>query len=209
MHITIKKILVLFVTVALLAPLGDYGHVISETLVYDKFIGPYILKSPLWFMILVGSFAASLGVIARLVKKDKLLPPEKRHNIFAHMVTAMAACLLIYFASSVVPKEHIMLSSMLLISFALLIWGIVDGTSVSFFIGIFAALVGCSAEIILIKLGIYHYDSQISIMWGVPPWLASIFFLLGVSVVKIEEFLEEKFSTASQKTLVSIKKRLA
>ncbi len=183
--------MLLFLIVAVLAPFGDYWHV-ETVITHDIILTPNIANSPIWFICLVGIFGVSLGMLSECLRKVDLLPSEKS-NILRMAMISVFACLAVYFATSLVPKTNVMLSAMLLMSFALLIWAVVDAKPRSFFIGMLAAVVGMSTEIGLILLGIYHYDADISVIWCVPPWLAPIFFLLGVSVTKLEEFLDLKF----------------
>ena len=192
MVINSKKYILLFFIGAILAPIGDYGHVTSGTTEYFWAPGPMILKSPLWFVILVGCFTVSLGFLSSTLKKKINSDYSGKKADFRIMAASVAGTMLLYLTSSILPYRFPGIELLLMIIISIFIWNTTDGTLLSFCIGLTAALSGVLAEIILIYFGLYKYNSDYGTFFGVAPWLFAIFFSLGVSIVKIDEYYELK-----------------
>lgn len=199
MPIRFKKFISLFFITACIAPLGDYGHVSTQATSYDWNPAPHILLSPWWFPVLVGLFSGLLGELTQELKKHIQTPNIEISKLRA-MWIGLGGVLVVYTTTAILPKDHLGIETILMSSLAFLVWALADGTLIGFVIGLLTMLSGTGGEIILIKLGAYHYHDKINLLWGVAPWLPAIHFVFGVSIVKTENFLDQRLIRSLSKS---------
>ena len=186
------KITLIALIGALVAPLGDYGHVVSRATEYLWYPELRILKSPWWFVLLVGTFAGGLALVLDQVRRrfPAMIAPGCEENLFVKATGATGAVMFVYLVTALLPGRLLALEVICLAALSLFIWSILDGTLVGFMTGCAAAVIGVFSESLLVALGLYSYNAALGVFFGVAPWLFAIFFLFGVCIVRLEAWLE-------------------
>lgn len=163
---------------ATIAPVGDHFHVARGVTEYFTDFGPIWLgNSPLWFVLLVATFMASLAVF-----QGGLLPRRVARPGDAAVFLSPLLVLGLYLATSFYPwREGGSLEALVTIG-ALTMFMLYDRTIVGAVIGIAVAVGSTFAEWGLVQLGVFRYLPESDELWGVAPWLLPLYFAASVAV---------------------------
>ena len=194
MRIQFLRFTLLFLCTVIFAPLGDYGHVSSQTTTY-LWDGPLrVLLSPLWFLAAVGVFSIALGTCTDFLKKQFFHTTPKRQVGFNTVISGLTGMMTIYATTALLPREHLAITTICMVSAALFLWATVDGTSLGLCMALIGGILGVTSEIILVALGTFKYHDQINSFFGVAPWLFSIHFSFGLCVKLTQEWSSQFFA---------------
>ncbi|MCP5468073.1 MAG: hypothetical protein H7A32_02250 [Deltaproteobacteria bacterium] len=166
---------ILFLLGFLLAPIGDYYHVVSGTLAYPPNPFPIMfLKSPLWFPLLIG---LSMGVLACLYPiLDKSLRVQIRINKFPRALLGVSLAIALYIASSYLPWKNAGYNDFVLALSAIILWWVFDRSKTGLILGGLMAFLGTATEWILVKWSVFYYLPTADHLDGVASWLPWLYF---------------------------------
>jgi hypothetical protein len=167
----------IFLCGATIAPLGDHFHVARGVTEYFTAFGPiWFGESPLWFVLLVATFMASLGLLqGRVAANDG---PAASSLVFASPLGVMA----LYLTTSFYPWREGGSLEALVTVVAALSWVLLDRSGRGALIGIVVAVVATASEWGLVQLGVFRYLPESDELWGVAPWLLPLYFAASVAV---------------------------
>jgi hypothetical protein len=152
---------------------GDACHVASGTTRYLVPWMPHIWRSAFWFPFVVGAGILILALQGLVLG----LPYRTRTRVDA--VTAIAAVLGLYALTAAMRGQPIEVAVVLITASSIALWAWWDPSTGSLVSGLMAATVGPLVEIILAKLHVFAYADDVSQLWGVAPWLPSLYFAAG------------------------------
>jgi hypothetical protein len=179
------RVLVLFLAGAVVGPLGDFCHVLSDTDGYPVYswIVP-VLGLPLWVPPLFGLAAVGIGLSHPWA--DRFLGPKQPRpgltNTFL-ITSALIALLVVWAASGFLPLETGGAKDLFMIAAALGMWFAYDRTWQGALLGLLT--------------GVFYYRPQASNLWGVPSWLPVLYFCASIAVGNFGRFIAPAKAPAS------------
>ncbi len=162
---------------AIIAPSGDHHHVTRGVTEYLTTFGPVWLgRSPLWFMLLVAGFMATLAVLQGRASTR----PNRDRGDAAYLSPLFILGL--YLTTSVYPlREGGSLEALITVA-AVLLYLVFDRTKVGLLFGLAVAIGSTAAEWGLVQLGVFRYLPESDELFGVAPWLLPLYFAASVCV---------------------------
>ena len=164
---------------------GDACHVASGTTHYDVSGMPVIWRSALWFPVAVG-----LAVLGGAWLGARAAPPAVRRRTRLDVPAAAAAVLVLYALTAALRHQPMTVTVVLTGAIAVLIWAWWDPSAGALWFAVVAAVVGPVAEIGVSHAGWAHYAADADGLWGVAPWLPSIYFASGAYVCRLWSALQ-------------------
>lgn len=161
---------------AVLGPLGDFTHVLSNTLSYPPGYGYYWMGMPFWTPLLFGSATGLIGSV-HLVASARKDPPGS----LAHAIAALFGFLAVYGLSGFLPKET-WLTDLCLGTLALLYAQLIAPGWKNIRAGILIGLAGTCLEVALVQGGAFHYEPGNTALLGVPSWLPWLYFSASAAI---------------------------
>lgn len=172
----------LFLVGFVVAPIGDYFHLTTETTAYTYEFDWHIGLSPVWFPFVVG-----LGTI--LAGWFRLWLDRLRGGV--HATTAIASwplvglsilgTVLLHSGSGFLPWGHAGWNDLILACGAAGIWFVTDRSQNALIQAACFALLGTVGEIGSVEMGLHRYGAGADHLWGVATWLPSIYFAAAVA----------------------------
>jgi hypothetical protein len=179
-----RHVLIVVVLAVLLAPVGDWGHVVTGTTTYDWDPGPHLGRSSWWFLLAIA--AATAGACLVYDRLSRWLEgPTPRPAAPGSAVAAVGGTMAIYGASALLLDARLGVADVTLLAAAAVLWALADATRVGLLTGLYLGTVGTVGEIVIHALGAFHYAGHIDTLGGVPPWLPAIHFSFGVGVAAL------------------------
>lgn len=171
----------------LVAPLGDYFHVLSETIGYPA--ESYLLFSnnipPIWVPFLFGTAALlvvffHLNVYSRFrLIEEKLLDHIR---MGPHTVIGLAILLVSYCISGYMPWNGGG-NELILGMICFLTWYLFNRTFLGFVLGVITGVIGTIVEWSLMQADLfYYYERVVFNTHGFPYWLPCIYFLVSIAM---------------------------
>ncbi len=191
------SVLILFLIGAIMGPLGDWFHVISETTAYPPGVYAfYFGKQPYWVPLLFGTAAVAIGLSHPQMDRWLGAPTSRPGSRgIDGVILGIAAFLGIYAMSAFAPLETgSTLDSVLAVS-ALLLWWAADRTWQGLLLAVLTAAVGTAVEIYLVQQRAYVYLSPKDNFYGVGSWLPWLYVAASVAVGNLGRFLREPRET--------------
>ena len=168
-----------------IAPVGDHFHVARGVTEYFTGFGPIWLgNSPLWFVVLVATFMASLAVVQGLLRP----PPARRANASLVFVSPLVI-LGLYLTTSFYPAREGGSLEAVITAGALLTYLALDRTLAGLLIGSAVAVFATAFEAMLVHLGVFRYLPESDELFGVAPWLLPLYFAASVAVGAIGRWM--------------------
>ncbi|MCA9652949.1 MAG: hypothetical protein H6712_25430 [Myxococcales bacterium] len=163
---------------ATIAPVGDHFHVARGVTEYLTDFGPIWLgNSPLWFVLLVSTFMASLALF-----QGKLGARTATRASDALVLASPLLVLGLYLTTSFYPwREGGSLETLVSLG-ALLMFLVLDRSVIGLVIGIAVAVGATFSEWGLVQLGVFRYLPESDELWGVAPWLLPLYLAASVAV---------------------------
>lgn len=152
---------------------GDACHVSSGTTEYLWSGVPELWRSGVWFPFLVGT--AIVGAARSGVRAQLPACKRTRHDL----PLAVAAVLALYALTATLRGTPTTVAVTLCSAIAVVIWRWWDPSTGALAIAVGAAVVGPLAEIGIVAIGAARYASDSSSLFGVAPWLPSLYFAAG------------------------------
>ncbi len=176
---------VLFLIGALVVPVGDVVHVLTQTTSYppEQMVYSIFGVIPWWVPLLFGSAGVLSGLHTELVRKKF---PRNRDAKPLEFIAATVAFLGMYFLSGLLPKTFIT-DGVLLFCGSLLFLFSGDRTLGGVFQAFGIVLGGTGFEIFLVQNHVFSYAPPHNELWGVAPWLPWLY--VGVAVA-VDTFLK-------------------
>ena len=185
---TWRKLAFLFLIGAPLASVGDVFHVRTQTTFYPpEGPVPFIQGMPFWIPFVFGVAAAGFGIIYQLAKRLLGAGHFKQGATVAELIVAGIVYPLLHIGSGYVCHWGFPLADMPLASLAILTWYLLDRSFGGFLVCLFVALIGVSAEISLVHLGIFMFLDRADQVFGVATWLGWIYMAGGLAVGRFVE----------------------
>ena len=186
MKLRIPQVLFLFLVGGAASLVGDHGHVATGTTRYYESVltsgVPFMWSSPIWFPVLVGAATVSLAEL-------RLHLPNPRTNVTARQgLIGVAAVIGMYVTTALVHEAPPVPGTALIVAMAVITWGTL-GDKQSIVCGVLAAVVGPVVEIVLVKVGVFAYESGSDGLLGVGPFLPPLYFAFGVVVALLGELV--------------------
>jgi hypothetical protein len=165
----------LFLLGACAGLLGDHFHVASATTEYldNAHDLPFIWDSPFYFPLVVGGATAGLADLRARAGAPR---PNIDHR---YAIGGIAAVLGTYAFTTFMPGTPDAVSTSLITALAVLTWCFI-GDRFSIACGVIAAVVGPLIEITLAGIDQFQYSDGADSLFGVAPWLPSLYFAFGV-----------------------------
>ncbi|MCA9712468.1 MAG: hypothetical protein KDK70_41955 [Myxococcales bacterium] len=163
---------------ATVGPIGDHYHVVRGVTEYLTDFGPVWLgRSPLWFLLLVSSFMATIALLhGRLARADA--PRAPAALVFASPLLVLA----LYLTTSFYPLREGGSLEALITGAALVMYLGLDRTRVGLGLGLLVAVGATAFEWALVQAGVFRYLPQSDELFGVAPWLPSLYLAASVAV---------------------------
>ena len=181
------KFVILFFVGAILGPIGDYAHVSTSTTSYGWQNEIVIARSPIWFVLLVGSFIAGLGFLVQSLRHYLSLTVSSSK---AKCLQAISAALALYCMTGLLPSRFPIVEVLVLSFATLYLWVGIDFTALGFICGAVAAFIGTVAEMGLVAIGAHEFLRDELLLVNVPVWLSLIYFMVGVAVTYLESYFD-------------------
>jgi hypothetical protein len=167
-----------FLCAATIAPLGDHFHVACGVTEYLTDFGPiWIGNSPLWFILLVAGFLASLSVVHGHLRLGGTRPISDR-RIFLSPLFVLA----LYLTTSFYPLRDGGSLEAIITAGAGALWLALDRSRLGLFVGLGVAGVATATEWGLVQLQVFRYLPGSDELLGVAPWLLPLYFAAAVAV---------------------------
>ena len=196
MQTSIKNHLLLFVLGAVFASLGNYFHVISQTLDYpiaNTFFMEWF-KQPYWSPLLFGVATWLIGISH--IQMDRKIGPKltpKRPKSFLVCTLGVLLFTLIYCISGYLPWEAGGLTDIILALCFLAIWFFWDRSWQGFALAMLTAIFGCITEIIIVKNEAFYYYPSVSNLINIPSWLPCLYASASITVGNFSRNLFNKY----------------
>jgi hypothetical protein len=171
---------VLFLIGAVVAPIGDHGHITTGTTAYLSRAIPFVWDSPLWFLLMVGLSTAALGDL-----RLRLAAPRKDLT-WRDGLTALAAMMAVYAITALLRHQPLVPATLLIVALTILVTGLL-GDRAGTICGVAAAVGGVVVEAVMIKAGLFQYADDIALLVGVAPWTPALYFCFGVVAARLGE----------------------
>lgn len=170
----------LFLLGAVVAPLGDHGHITTGTTAYLSRAVPFVWDSPLWFLVMVGFATAA---VADLRLRIALPRPGVT---WRDGVIALASLLAIYATTALLRHQPLVPTTLLVGALtALATAGFADRAAIV--CGVATAVGGVAVEAAMIATGFFKYADEIALLVGVAPWTPLLYFAFGVVAARLGE----------------------
>ncbi len=162
---------------ATIAPVGDHVHVACGVTEYLTDFGPIWLgNSPLWFVVVVATFMASLAVVqGRLQRTDG---PAESATVFAAPLSILG----LYLTTSLYPWREGGSLELVVCAAAATLYLRLDRSRLGLVVGAVVAIGATAFEAALVHLGVFRYLPESDELFGVAPWLLPLYFAASVSV---------------------------
>lgn len=182
----IRLILILFSVGAVIGPIGDFCHVITQTISYPTGYAFYFFNTiPFWVPLLFGSATVCIGVSHPLC--DRLLSVRVRPGLRgAWPYVAPVFFLVSYSVSGLLPMADIILAIA-----AISTWYGLDRTGEGLLLAVLTAMGGTLVEIFLVSQEIFSYLFEHAHFYGVPTWLPWLYAIASVTVGNLGRVLYE------------------
>ncbi|MBI2609457.1 MAG: hypothetical protein HYW47_07695 [Deltaproteobacteria bacterium] len=170
----LRASLILFLCGAVLGPVGDLCHVISNTTGYPKEVYAFYFFDliPFWVPLLFGSACLFIGISHALF--DLQSRPGTQQYVPYFGVLFFVG---VYSLSGYISYPDIFISFL-----AVFTWVILDRTWKGILLAIVTAAVGTFIEMCLVNLGAFYYQSHAAHFYGVPRWLPWLYVIASVTV---------------------------
>lgn len=170
----------LFLLGAVVAPVGDHGHITTGTTAYLSRAVPFVWDSPLWFLVMVGLATAAVADL-RLRIASPRPGVTWRDGVFA-----LASLLAIYAITALLRHQAIVPATLLVGALtALVTAGVGDRAGIA--CGVATAIGGVVVEASMIATGFFEYADEIALLVGVAPWTPLLYFAFGVVAARLGE----------------------
>jgi hypothetical protein len=155
---------------ATIAPVGDHFHVARGVTEYLTEFGPIWLgHSPLWFVLLVAPFMATLAVAQGRAASRR--GPGSAARVFA----APLWIAVLYLTTSFWPwRDGGSLEALMTLAAIATWWGL-DRTGRGLVVALGVAIVATATEWGLVQAGVFRYLPQSDELGGVAPWLLPLY----------------------------------
>jgi hypothetical protein len=169
---------------ATIAPLGDHFHVACGVTEYLTDFGPIWLgNSPLWFVLLVASFMATLCALRGHLgtRWDRVRKPQPVLGdpwVFSSPLMVLA----LYLTTSFYPWREGGSLEALVTAGAAAMYAALDRTRTGWIVGVAVAVGATAFEWALAQLGVFRYLPGSDELLGVAPWLLPLYFAASVAV---------------------------
>lgn len=210
-----KPALLLFLSGAILGPIGDLCHVISQTTAYPKEIYSFYFFGliPFWVPFLFGSASLLIGIshpladklLAKIFKEPRLRPGEKNHWL-AYMgpLFFLGSYCLSGFMSQRGDAAPLIFPDIILAFLAILTWITLDRTWQGILTSVLTAVSGTAVEIFLVKAEVFSYQNYVAggavlgggalwvgdpHVWGVPMWLPWLYVIASITIGNVGRVL--------------------
>lgn len=185
-----SKLIVLFVLGACLASIGDWFHVHTQTTSYppERYVW-YIQGIPFWIPILFGVAATFFGWVYTNAKAwfgGRLSFKEGAKLSDAGL--AGLVYMAVHISSGYLSHWPFPLPDMVLALPVVLIWLLLDRTRGGACFSLFVGLIGVSAEISLVHLGVFSFSNGADQLFGVATWLPWVYISAGLAISRFLEF---------------------
>jgi hypothetical protein len=179
-RLRVPELVFLFLLGAAASLVGDHSHVVTGTTEYYTDAVPFVWSSPIWFPLMVGAATASLAEL-------RLHLPDPRSTVTGRQgLAGIAAVIGTYATTALVHSAPTVPGTTLIIAMAAITWCALGDKS-SVVCGVLAAIIGPVVEIVLVKLGVFAYNTDSDGLFGVGPWLPALYFAFGVVVALLGE----------------------
>ncbi len=170
----------LFLLGAVVAPIGDHGHITTGTTTYLSRAVPFVWDSPLWFLVMVGLATAAVADL-----RLRITPPRPGVT-WRDGVTALAALLAIY-ATTALLRHQPLVPATLLVGALTALAAAAFGDRAGLLCGVATAIGGVVVEAAMIATGFFAYAREIALLFGVAPWTPLLYFAFGVVAARLGE----------------------
>ena len=162
---------------ATIGPIGDHFHVARGVTEYLTDFGPIWLgNSPLWFVLLVAPFMATLAVAQGRWQSSR--GPADAATVYATPLSVLG----LYLLTSFYPwREGGSLELLISLAAAVLYLGL-DRSRLGLVVGAVVAVAATGFEAALVHLGVFRYLPESDELLGVAPWLLPLYFAASVAV---------------------------
>ena len=183
----LKASAILFFSGAILGPVGDLCHLLTDTTSYPQQIYRFYFFNliPFWVPLLFGSATLMIGLTHALC--DAWFNVTQERFGTKHKVVGLLAPLFfltVYGASGLIPRGVVLLGII-----AFLFWFFLDRAPLGAIMALLTALAGTSVEIGLVSNGIFSYQPHVSGLFGVAPWLPWLYVMASVTVGNLGRLL--------------------
>jgi len=161
---------------------GDACHVASGTTRYEWDGVPMVWRSAIWFPVLVAGGVLALALVGHRLG-DRL--PAARTRSRRDVIPAAAAVLGLYALTAALHGQPVTVSTVLVGSVAVAVWGWWDPSPGAALGGAVAAIAGPLAEIAIVSAGAASYSSGSDGLAGVAPWLPGLYFAAGAVAFRL------------------------
>jgi hypothetical protein len=146
---------------------------------------PTVWKSAIWF-----PFAVGLAVLGGAWLGARSAPPARRRRTLIDVPAGAGAVLALYALTAVLRHQPMTVSVVLTGALAVLIWAWWDPSPGALAFAVVAAVVGPLAEIAVNNSALAHYAPDTDGLFGVAPWLPSIYFAAGAVTCRLWSALQ-------------------
>ncbi|MCA9658334.1 MAG: hypothetical protein KC486_08320 [Myxococcales bacterium] len=180
----LRCFLLVGLTGAILAPLGDHFHVATGVTEYLVDFGPrWFGRSPLWFTLLVAPYMGALAVVqGRLTGPAARSGTDAAARPSAWVWSAPLLVLGLYLMSSFYPSREGGVLEVLMFAAAAALYLAFDRSRRGLALALAAAVLASATELALINLGVFRYLPDSAELFGVAPWLVALYFAAAVAV---------------------------
>jgi hypothetical protein len=161
---------------------GDACHVASGTTRYEWDGVPVIWRSAIWFPVLLAGGVLALALVGHRWR-DRL--PAARTRSRRDVIPATAAVLGLYALTAALHGQPVTVSTVLVGSVAVALWGWWDPSPGAALGGAIAAIAGPLAEIAIVAAGAASYTAGSDGLAGVAPWLPGLYFAAGAVAFRL------------------------
>lgn len=161
---------------------GDATHVASGTTQYEWDGVPEIWRSAIWFPVLLAGGILALALIGERLR-ERFPPIRARTRL--DVLPAAAAVLALYALTAALEGQPVTVSTILVGSVAVAVWGWWDPSPGAALGGALAAVAGPLAEIAIVKAGAASYTPGNDGLAGVAPWLPALYFAAGAVAFRL------------------------
>lgn len=189
-----RLIFTLFLLGALLAPLGDFSHLLSDTTMYPAAGEIYYIFGvmPFWVPLMFG--LATLAIGLSHLSFDRLFGSPRRAYSQRPVLVWWGVFLFValYCLSGFLPGQRTGLADGMLAIGAFLLWYGLDRTWQGVLLGFLTAVVGTAVEMTLVHFEVFYYLPPKDILLGVARWLPWLYFAASVSVGNLARALRDQ-----------------
>ncbi|MCB1215287.1 MAG: hypothetical protein KDK66_07405 [Deltaproteobacteria bacterium] len=188
-----KRLIILFALGALLAPVGDYFHLLSQTTQYPEGAYAFLFFDaiPWWVPLMFGSASLLMGlsIPASDVFLGKVTRPVDTKPLWAW--AGVFNFLFFYIVSGYLPGQEGLGAVVILALAGLVLWWALDHTWQGFLLALVSAFLGTITEVTLVYLKVFSYLPPKNTLFGVAKWLPCLYFIAGVTVGNLGRLLRK------------------